>query len=465
MTTGNTQHHHDTHHHDHNDHTHHTHHHTAPAFPLATALRHGLRGYNAQTLKHDFVAGIIVSLVALPLSMALAIAVGLPPQHGLYTAIVAGIACAVFGGSATQVSGPTAAFVVIVAPIVSDLGLHGIIWCQILAGALLILMGMTRMGKLIHLVPDAVTNGFTAGIAVTIATLSLNDFLGLGIEKLSGHYTEKAAMIISHLPNMNFAEFGTGLIALLLMIYFPRISKKIPAPIVGIGIATILAYNLGDAVGIDTLLSRFSYALPDGGTGHGIPPYAPVFHFPGGVDSLFKIPDSAELQILMMPALVIAALAALESLLSATVADKMAHTRHDPNAELNGIGIANIFSGLASGIPATGAIARTATNIHAGAKTPMAAIIHALLLLLYMLTLAPVISYMPMAALAALLLTTAWRMSHAHVFIDTLKHGKKQDIAILLTTFTLTVFIDMVAGVSAGMILAAMFYAHGRRKK
>ncbi len=428
------------------------------AFPIATALRDSLKTYNFRTLKDDMIAGLVVSLIALPLSMALSIAINLPPQHGLYTAIVAGVIAALLGGSKTQVSGPTAAFVVILAPIVTQYGLHGIIWCQIMAGVMLIALGLARLGKLINYVPYPVTTGFTAGIAITIATLSLNDFLGLGIEKLTGPYVGKVMTIIEHLPALRWQETAIGLTTFVLLMFTPKkIAAKIPSPVIAITAGTVLSYFLSqNGYAIDTLNSRFSYVTPEGLTQHGIPPYAPTFHFPGSDSSLFKIPDFKEFRALMMPAFVIAALAALESLLSATVADSMARTRHDPNAEVTGLGIANIFTGLFAGIPATGAIARTATNIHAGARTPLAAVFHALLILLYMMTLARWIGYIPMAALAALLLATAYRMSHIHQFLSIIRLAPKSDTAVLLVCFLLTVFIDMVAGVSVGMILACL---------
>lgn len=436
----------------------HHHHHKHP-FPLATALRESLRHYSVKTFKQDLMAGIVVSLIALPLSMALAIAVGLPPQHGLFTAIIAGIITAFLGGSSTQVTGPTAAFVVILAPIVTDLGLHGIIWCQIIAGLILIAMGATRLGRLIAYVPYPVTTGFTAGIAVTIATLALNDFLGLGIEKLGHHYIEKATAIINHLPNMQWQEATVGMVTLLTIIFFHKVTSKIPSPVVGIALGTGLSWLFAqNGMPVDTLYSRFSFAMPDGGTGHGIPPYPPLLHLPGSDATLFKIPDFAEVKTLMMPSFVIATLAALESLLAAKVADSLTRTKHNPDAELNGLGIANIFSGLVAGIPATGALARTATNIHAGAKTPFAAVIHALLILFYVMAFAPWISHIPMAALAALLLMTAWRMSHVHQFSDIVRKAPRSDTVVLLICFLLTVLIDMVAGVTIGMILASILF-------
>ncbi len=427
---------------------------------FAAALRESLKkGYNLKIFGQDLAAGLVVSLVALPLSMALSIAVGLPPEHGLYTAIVAGILTPLLGGSITQVSGPTAAFVVILAPIVTEFGLRGIIWCQILAGIIILIMGLARLGRYISYVPYPVTTGFTTGIAVVIATLSLKDFLGLPIGKIEDSFVGKLEQIFTFLPQMNLAEAGVGLFTLIIILHFNKLIKIIPSPIVGISLAAFLGWGLAQLYGIEitTIGSRFTYTLPDGTTGHGVPPLPPTFHLPGEAgNKLFAWPSFAELKTFLMPAMVIAALAALESLLSATVSDSMTGQRHSPNAELNGIGIANIFSGLFAGIPATGAIARTATNINAGARTPIASALHGVFLLLYVLSLAPLISYVPMSALAALLLITAYRMSHVHQFITVLKIAPVSDRITLASCFIFTVFIDMVAGVTVGFLLATL---------
>lgn len=429
------------------------------ALALFTAFRGGLKEYSFKIFRDDALAGLVVSLVALPLSMALSIAVGLPPRNGLYTAIVAGIVAALCGGSATQVSGPTAAFVVIIAPIVAQYGLRGIVWCELMAGAALVVMGFLRMGRLIHYVPHAVVTGFTAGIAVTIGTLALNDFFGLGIETLSGHYIDKVTIILSHLPALHAPDFAVGMVSILVMIFFPCLTKKIPSPAVGIPLGALLAWLFSlKGIAVATLATRFSYTAANGVLRHGIEPYPPHFSLP-------TMLSGAEFTALAPHALMIAALAALESLLSATVADSISHTRHDPDAELSGMGIANIFSAFASGIPATGAIARTATNIHAGAKTPVAAIIHALLILMYIMTLSTLISAIPMAALAALLLMTAWRMSHIKQFAGILKLGGRNEVVVLLTCFFLTVFMDMIAGVGAGMALALLLLRPGTRQE
>ncbi len=417
---------------------------------IATAFIESIRkGYTTATFRSDLGAAMVVSLVALPLSMALAIAVGLPPQHGLYTAIVAGIVTALLGGSKMQVTGPTAAFVAILAPIVTQYGLNGLIWCQLMAGGLLILMGLFQLGKYIEHVPYAVTTGFTSGIAVVIATLSLNDFLGLHIDHMGDHYIDKIMAIAAHLMHLTPVEAIVGIGTLLLIIGFARLTKMIPAPVAGIFGGTILsliAMKLG--LNADTIATRFTYILPSGEAGSGIPPSLPQFH----------LPEMISLYPLVVPAITVALLAALESLLSATVADNISEEKHNSNAELVGVGIGNLAAGFFAGIPATGAIARTAANIHAGAKTPIASALHGLFLLTFMMVLAKYISQIPMAALAALLLVTAWRMAHIPVFVDILRTGNRKETAILLVTFFLTIFADMVIGVGAGLILSWIFH-------
>jgi SulP family sulfate permease len=428
---------------------------------FAHALRASLReGYNGGTFYKDLVAATVVSLVALPLSMALAIAVGLPPQHGIYTAVIAGIVAALLGGSKYQVSGPTAAFVVILVPIVQEFGLRGLIIAEIMAGVMLIAMALARFGKLVSYVPYPVTTGFTSGIAVVIGTLALNDMLGLHIEKLEGHYIDKVIQITSRLPHIDIYNAAIGIATLLTLAFWNRIAPKIPAAVVAISLGTALGLFLStQGHDISTIGSQFSYTTHSGDVVQGIPPYPPLLHAPNFIaGDLFAVPSFDEIQKLFMPALVIAVLAALESLLSATVADGLAGTRHNPNAELFGIGAANILSGLAAGIPATGAIARTATNIRAGAKTPIAAVLHAVLIMVYVLLLAPYISYVPMASLAALLFITAYHMSHYKQFITVIKIAPKHDVAVLLACFALTVFVDMVAGVTVGIVLASFLF-------
>lgn len=421
--------------------------------PLCAAMRESLaRGYTLKDFGHDAMAGLIVSLVALPLSMALAIAVGLPPQYGIYTAIVAGIITPLLGGSVTQVSGPTAAFVVILAPIAAEHGLRGIAIAGIMAGLMLLALAWARLGRFVSFVPYPVTTGFTAGIAIVLATLSLNDFLGLGVEKLEGSYVAKVVTLAAHLPAAHWPEIVIGLLSLTIMFTGKRITRRLPSVLLGIVAATLLGLGF-QSMGIEyaTIGSRFSYDI-GGVTGHGIPPLAPALYDFGGWLQF------SELRVLLMPAVVIAALAALESLLSAAVADGMSRTRHDPNAELAAIGIANVASGFFGGIAATGAIARTTTNIKSGARTPLASSMHAGFILLYVLALAPIIAYIPMAALAALLMLTAFNMSHYRQFLRIVRIAPRQDVIVLLTCFGLTVFVDMVAGVTVGIMLAALLF-------
>jgi SulP family sulfate permease len=345
--------------------------------------------------------------------------------------------------------------VVILAPIVSDYGLRGIIWAGMLAGVILLVMGFARLGRLIHYMPYPVTTGFTAGIAVVLATLSLNDFLGLGITHNDGSFTDKLMRLGEHLPQWHPAAAAVGVVTLALLFVLPRVFRALPAAVIAIPAGTLLALLLAhQGMEIATIGSQFSYLTPEGDTLPGIPPYPPVFHLPGG-EGLFAFPSYEEWRALLFPALAIAILAAIESLLSATVADSMAGTRHDPDAELNAIGIGNILSALAAGIPATGAIARTATLINSGAKTPLASAMHAVLIMLSVLLLAALIRYVPMAALAALLIHTAWKMSHYPQFIRTIRIAPRSDVIVLLVCFLLTVFIDMVAGVGVGVICAA----------
>jgi SulP family sulfate permease len=427
------------------------------SFLLAPALREACKGYSFPTFRRDLLAAFVVSLIALPLSMALSVAVGLPPQHGLYTAVVAGAVVPLLGGSAWQVSGPTAAFVVILAPIVSEFGLRGIIWAGLMAGVLLVAAGAAGLGRLIRYVPYPVTTGFTAGIAVVIATLSLNDFLGLGVAALGETYIDKAAAILSRLPSFDPYAAAVGATTLALLFAGKRLVPFLPAAITAVAAGTLLALlfnHLGHDVA--TVASKFSYVATDGTRVPGVPPYPPRLHWPSlAPGELLSLPSLVEFKTLLGPALAIAILAALESLLSATVADSMGGTRHHPDAELAAIGVGNVLSALAAGIPATGAIARTAANIKAGAKTPLASSLHAVFVMLYVAALAPYIGHIPMAGLAALLLHTAYHMSHYKQFLRALCVAPRSDVAVLLACFLLTVFVDMAVGVGAGMILAA----------
>lgn len=436
-----------------------------PYFRPGAALREVLsEGYDGAKFRADLMAGLVVGVVALPLSMALAIASGVAPQNGLYTAIIAGLVIALTGGSRCQVSGPTAAFVVILAPIVTRFGVGGLLLATVLAGLMLILMGLFRLGRLIQYVPYPVTAGFTAGIGLVIATLQLKDFLGLTVPHMPEHYLERVAALGRALPSTHFADALIGAFTLAVLILWPKLTKKVPGPLVAIALATVLgavlAHFAPDLVPA-TLGSKFSYKDAAGIVHPGIPRLPPMpalpwsFGGPGGQ----PLHVSTELvQSLLGSAFAIAMLGSIESLLSAVVSDGMAGTRHDPDAELLGQGLGNLIAPFFGGIAATGAIARTGTNIRAGAKSPFAAITHAIFVLAAMLVLAPVLAYIPMASLAALLILVAWNMSELPHAIHVMRRSPKSDVLVFLSCFALTAIFDMVVGVSVGVVLAALLF-------
>ncbi len=434
-------------------------------FPLpGSALLAAWReGYGLAELKRDLLAGLTIGIVAVPLSMALAIATGVPPQHGLYTAIVAGAIIALTGGSRFNISGPTAAFVVILFPIVASHGLGGLLIATLMAGLILVALGLARLGNLIQFVPYPVVLGFTAGIAVVIALLQLPDFLGLDDVALGDSTLHNLVTILHALPSLAPAELGIGLITLGTLILWPRSKLPVPAPLVGLAVGTLAALAATWwGMEVETIASRFSWEY-QGQSGSGIPPFAPGLVLPWrlpGPDGLPLTVDFALIRELLGPALAIAMLAAIESLLCAVVADGLTRTRHDPNAELIGQGLGNIAAPFFGGITATAALARTATNVRSGAFSPLAAVIHALVVLLAVVALAGVLALVPMAALAALLFIIAWNMSEARHFMHTLKSAPGSDVAILVICFLLTVVFDMVLAVAVGIGLAAALFIH-----
>jgi SulP family sulfate permease len=435
-----------------------------PAFALRRTLA---SGYGLGDFRHDLMAGAVVGVVALPLAMALAIGCGVPPQHGLYTAIVAGLVIALLGGSRVQVSGPTAAFVAILAPIAAHYGIAGLALASAMAGVILIGLALLRLGRLIEFVPNPVTAGFTAGIAVVIATLQLPDFLGLQPGPLPAEFSEKVGVIFGALSTTSLSSFGLGLGTLAILIFWPKvpgIGKRLPGPLVALTVATVAALlwtRLAPGVAFDTIASRFSYTGLDGLTHPGIPQLPPLpllpwtLPGPGGQPLPFSFGLVREL---LPSAFAIAMLGAIESLLSAVVADGMTRHRHDPNAELFGQGVGNVVAPFFGGFAATGAIARTATNVRAGARSPIAAVVHAVVVLASVLVLAPVLGLLPMAALAALLLHVAGRMSEAKHVLRTLRRAPRSDILVLLVCLFLTVVFDMVVAVSVGMVLASFMF-------
>lgn len=425
---------------------------------LATALRAVCKGgYSAADLRADILAGLVVGVVALPLSMALAIASGVPPQHGLYTAIVAGAVTATLGGSRVQVTGPTAAFVVILAPISHQYGVGGLCLATMMAGIMLCVAGFARLGRLIEFVPHPVTTGFTAGIAVVIATLQVKDFLGLRVSATPEHFHEKMLALRDALPTVHLPDLLIGALTLSFLLLWPRFIKRIPGPVAALPAAALLALGLGlvwPGFSVATIASRF----PETG---GIPQALPHFALPW----LLPGPDGQALPLgmdliraLLGSAFAICVLGGTESLLSAVVADGVTGDRHDPDGELVAQGLGNIAAPFFGGIAATGAIARTATNIRSGARSPLAAVTHSAFLLGAMLVLAPLLGYLPMAALAALLLLVAWNMSELKHALHIVRVAPRADVAVLLICFGLTVVFDMVVAVTAGVMLAALLF-------
>jgi SulP family sulfate permease len=430
---------------------------------LAFGLRQKLKeGYRAADFRADLMAGLVVGIVALPLSMALAIASGVAPQHGLYTAIIAGIVSSLLGGTRCQVTGPTAAFVVILVPIVAKFGLGGLLVAGLMAGVILIALGALKLGNLIQYIPHPVTTGFTAGIAVVIGTIQLKDFFGLQFAAPDS-YLDRWKLMAAARGTASGWELAVGVTTLALLILIPRALKKVPAPLVALTLVSIgaaLAAHYIPSFHVATIGSRFS-SVVHGHEVRGIPPLPPL---PLNPFALVGPPGApahlsfAMIQALIGPAFAIAMLGAIESLLAAVVSDGMSGTRHEPNSELFALGIANILCPLFGGIAATGALARTATNIRAGARSPIAATIHALFVLACTVALAPLVSYLPMAALAALLLTVAKNMAEARHFTHIIRVAPRSDAVVLVTCFGLTVLFDMVLAVSVGVVLAAMLF-------
>ena len=404
-------------------------------------LFNSLKNYSTKTFVSDLIAGVIVGVVALPLAIAFAIASGVSPERGLFTAIIAGFCISFFGGSKVQIGGPTGAFAVIVYGVVNKFGYEGLVIATIMAGILLILLGAFKMGGLVKFIPYTIVTGFTAGIAVTILTGQIGDFFGLTTGKMPGDFVGKIKVYIESFNTINWYSFGIAAISLIVIFLWPKINKKVPGSLIVIILATVVSLILEHTLGwkTDTIGSRYG----------AIPSSLPAPTIPGINLELIKQ--------LFPTAISIAVLAAIESLLSAVVADGMIGSKHDSNTELIAQGIANIASPIFGGIPATGAIARTATNIKNGGKTPIAGIIHAVVLLLIMLLLGKFAVYIPMAALAAVLVSVAWNMAGIPA-IKALLKGQKSDICVLAVTFIITVFIDLTVAIEIGLGFAAFFF-------
>ncbi|ELY4301778.1 C4-dicarboxylic acid transporter DauA [Cronobacter turicensis] len=415
--------------------------------------------YTVSRLSRDLIAGITVGIIAIPLAMALAIGSGVPPQYGLYTSAIAGIVIALSGGSRYSVSGPTAAFVVILYPVAQQFGLSGLLVATLLSGVFLVLFGLARFGRLIEYIPLPVTLGFTSGIGITIATMQIKDFFGLEIAHMPEHYLPKVAALAVALPGLNPGDAAIGIVTLGMLIIWPRLGIRLPGhlPALLAGCAVMgIVHLLGGNVA--TIGSRFHYLLADGTQGSGIPPLLPQLVLPWDLPgSSFTLSLDA-LRALLPAAFSMAVLGAIESLLCAVVLDGMTGTRHNANSELIGQGLGNMVAPFFGGITATAAIARSAANVRAGATSPVAAVFHALLVLLALLALAPLLSWLPLSAMAALLLMVAWNMSEAHKVIGLLRRAPKDDIVVMLICMSLTVLFDMVIAISVGVVLASLLF-------
>lgn len=396
-----------------------------------------MKNYTREQFIKDIIAGLIVAIIALPLSIALAIASGVNPEQGLYTAIIAGFFISFLGGSRVQIGGPTAAFVVIIYGIIAEHGIPGLIIATLLAGVMLILMGLFHFGDLIKFIPKTITIGFTLGIAIGIVVGQIKDFLGLNMGAVPAEFLTKLVAYSHNLGSISYITLAIGILALLIQIFWSKVSRKVPGSLVAIIVTTLLVAifklpvkTIGDLYTIKAGLPSFSM---------------PVLSF-----SLVRE--------MILPAFTIAMLAAIESLLSAVVSDGMIGSKHKSNAELVGQGVGNILSALFGGIPATGAIARTAANVKNGGRTPVAGMVHALTLLLILLFLMPYASYIPMSCLAAILIIVGYNMSGWRTFVRIIKTAPKSDIAVLIITFLLTLFFDLVIAIEFGMVLAAFLF-------
>ena len=396
-----------------------------------------IRDYNLSKFTHDLIAGVTVGLVALPLAMAFSIASGLSPQAGIYCAIVTGFLISLLGGSKTQIGGPTGAFVVVVAGIVAVHGVDGLFMCTVMAGVLLLAMGLTGMGSAIKFIPRPIVVGFTNGIAILIASTQVKDFFGLQIEKVPGVFWLRLESFATHFKTLNYDATLLAVATVVILIVCRALSNRVPGPIVALvlGTAAIFVFKLP----VETIGTRF------GGIPSGLPHLQiPRFH----ADLIHG---------LLGPAVTVAMLGAIESLMSAVVSDRMSNDHHNPNVELMAQGVANIASPIFGGLPATGAIARTATNIRAGAQSPIAGMIHAMTLLCVLLFASRLVSYVPMAVLAGILMIVSYNMGEWREIPQLLKLTKT-DISVWLVTFALTVFADLTVAVETGMILAALLF-------
>lgn len=404
---------------------------------LTPQLVHSLKSYSKEKLIKDLIAGIIVAIIALPLSIALALASGVSPEQGLYTAIVAGFVISALGGSKVQIAGPTAAFATIVAGVVARSGMAGLATATVLAGILLILMGVLRMGSMIKFIPYTITTGFTAGIAVTIVIGQLKDFFGLTFQNAPVETMEKLEEVIHTFHTVNLTAVGVGVLALAILFLWPKLFQKIPASLIAVLVTAGAVKVLNLPVNTIGDLYTISGSLPS-----------------------LQLPDFSygTISAVLPDAFTIAVLAAIESLLSAVVADEMIKARHNSNMELVAQGVGNAASALFGGIPATGAIARTAANVKNGGNSPIAGMVHAVVLLLVLVLLMPYAALIPMPCIAAILFQVAYNMSGWRTVVSMVKHAPKSDVAVLALTFVLTVVFDLVVAIAVGLSLACLLF-------
>ncbi|HZJ77547.1 MAG TPA: sulfate permease [Clostridia bacterium] len=398
-----------------------------------------IKNYSRQEFISDLTAGIIVAIVALPLSIALAIASGVSPEKGLHTAIIAGFIISLLGGSRVQIGGPTGAFMIIIYGIIVEFGIDGLIMATIMGGIIMIMMGLFKLGGAIKFIPHTITTGFTSGIAVTIFSSQINDFLGLNLSNVPPEFIGKWSLFLSNLRSIDGLTLAIGLLALGIIVFWPKHKIKIPGTLVALIVATLVVQLAG--LNVMTIGSKFGELSSS----------LPVPHLP--MASL----DFDKIKLLIAPAFTIAILGSIESLLSAVVADGMIGGKHRSNTELIAQGVANIASGLFGGMPATGAIARTVTNIDNGGRTPVAGIVHSVVMLLIMLIFMPYAQMIPLSALAAVLIVVAYNMSEWREFSELLK-SPKSDVAVLLFTFFITVLVDLVVAIGVGTVLAAFLF-------
>ena len=415
--------------------------------------------YGNSGLRADLLAGLAVALIAIPLAMALAIASGVPPQYGLNSAIVGGILAALFGGSRFSISGPTAAFVVLLAPISAHYGMAGLATAGLMAGLILVIFALSKLGRLIEYVPEPVSLGFTGGIAIVIAILQINDLFGLGISAVPVHIPQRIGSLVAALPHCNLASVVVSGLTIIIALAWPSKRWLVPSYLPAIVAATLLSlWLVSNGHSIETIGSRYSYEL-HGALGHGVPPNPPQFKLPWaltGPNGQSFVLNLETIQELLPAAFTIAILGSIESLLCAVILDRSTGTRHNSNGELLGQGIANIITPFFGGIPVTAALARSAADVTAGARSPLSAVFHSLFILLAVVLIAPLFSVIPMASMAGILFVVACKMAEAPHAIALLRSSPHTDRFVFLACLCLTVVSDMVIAIGVGCVLAAM---------